>query len=67
MSVRTATRLGVLIDAATLANARFRTCHCRDDCPHDAETLNTARAVRAYLECEIGLSPTQIDELGAML
>lgn len=59
--------LGELIDAAVLASHRFRTCHCREDCPHDEAALDAAEAVRAYFADEIGLTKDQIDALGGVI
>lgn len=59
--------LGELIDAAALAQHRFRTCHCRDDCPHDGAALDAESEVRGFLTGKLGLTVDQLDALGGML
>lgn len=65
--VGTPRSLGELIDAAALAKHRFRTCNCRDDCPHDGAAIDAEAEVRGFLASKLGLTPDQLDALGAIL
>jgi len=59
--------LGELIDAAVLANHRFRTCRCHEDCPHDGASIDATNAVHAFVCDKLGLTADQANALGGIL